>query len=255
MTEPDESLRDYIRTVQENTQKYLRDLASENDKLCALVRTLEGHLDRERKDREEVEQRIRAVEAERRTYQERYHEVEEQNDNVSKLYAATLRIHRSISHEDVLAAIHEIIINLVGSEEFAVFEMNTDGTRLARASSFGMDVARLGPIAVGTGIIGHAARSGDTYVAGSGPAPGSADQVPLEANLTACVPFLVEGVVTGAVAIFKLLGHKPRLEPVDLELFTLLGSHAANALYCTSVVESSGAPRSLHMRAAAETRR
>jgi hypothetical protein len=246
-----DSLSEYIRTVQENTQKYLRDLTAENEKLCMLIRTLQGNLETERRDRAEVLERIRVVEAERHSYQERYQEIEAQNDNVSKLYAATLRLHGTISHEDVLAAIHEIIINLVGSEEFAVYEMSTDGLRLVRSSSFGMDTARLGPIAVGTGIIGRAAKSGQSYVASGGAAP---ESMSYEAKLTACIPFLVEGVVTGAFAIFRLLGHKLCLEPVDLELFTLLGSHAATALYCTSVVEASGAPRSLHLRAAVDTR-
>jgi hypothetical protein len=252
---PTESLHEYIRAVQENTQKYLRDLTSENEKLCSLIRTLEGHLDRERQDRLDVEDRIKAIEAERRAYLERYLEVEAQNDNVAKLYAATLRLHSTISHSDVLAAVHEIIINLVGSEEFAVFEMNTDGTRLVRSSSFGMDAARLGPITVGVGIIGGCARTGESYVAGRDGAIEGKDRSLIDAHLTACIPFVVEGVVTGAVAIFRLLGHKLQLEPVDLELFTLLGSHAATALYCTAVVETTGAPRSLHMRAAVETSR
>jgi hypothetical protein len=35
----------------------------------------------------------------------------------------------------------------------------------------------------------------------------------------------------GAIAVFRLLGHKPELEPLDLELFDLMASHAAVALY------------------------
>jgi GAF domain len=254
MSDHSEGISDYIRTVQENTQKYLRDLTTENEKLCALIRTLEGHLDKERKDRQDVEARIKAIEAERRAYLERYLEVEAQNDNVAKLYAATLRLHSTISHADVLAAVHEIIINLVGSEEFAVFEMNADGSRLVRSSSFGMDAARLVPIAPGVGIIGRCAQSGESYVAGHD-AKADGARSPTEAHLTACIPLVVEGVMTGAVAIYRLLGHKPQLEPVDLELFTLLGSHAATALYCTAVVETTGAPRSLHMRAAVDSAR
>jgi hypothetical protein len=250
---PPESLSEYIRVVQENTQKYLRDLTTENEKLCELIRTLEGHLDQERKDKEEVEARIRSIEAERRAYMERYLEVEAQNDNVAKLYAATLRLHGTISHADVLAAVHEIIINLVGSEEFAVFETNADGSRLVRSSSFGIPAERLGPVTVGEGIVGRCAQTGDTYIAGEGKADDGGTPAPIDSKITACVPFIVEGVVTGAVAIFRLLSHKPRLEPVDLELFTLLGSHAATALYCTAVVETTGAPRSLHMRASVDT--
>ncbi len=164
MTDTREGLGDYIRTVRETTQEYLRDLTQENEKLCALIRTLEGQLDQERRERLQVEERIKAVEAERRSYLERYLDVETQNDNVSKLYAATLRLHGTISHADVLAAIHEIVINLVGSEELAVFEMSEDRARLVVSSSHGMDASTLLPIPVGAGIIGHCAVTGLSYV-------------------------------------------------------------------------------------------
>jgi hypothetical protein len=36
---------------------------------------------------------------------------------------------------------------------------------------------------------------------------------------------------TGAIAVFRLLAHKPEFEPLDLELFDLLASHAAVALH------------------------
>jgi hypothetical protein len=39
--------------------------------------------------------------------------------------------------------------------------------------------------------------------------------------------------VTGAIALFRLLPQKPALEDVDHELFELLATHAATALYCT----------------------
>jgi hypothetical protein len=35
--------------------------------------------------------------------------------------------------------------------------------------------------------------------------------------------------------VFRLLGHKPQLESVDLELFDLLATHAATALYCSDL--------------------
>ena len=46
---------------------------------------------------------------------------------------------------------------------------------------------------------------------------------------------VLEGRVTGAITVFNLLGQKPGLEPVDLQLFDLLASHAATALHCTRV--------------------
>jgi hypothetical protein len=41
--------------------------------------------------------------------------------------------------------------------------------------------------------------------------------------------------VTGAIAIYRLLPQKSGFEEVDRELFELLATHAATALYCTSL--------------------
>jgi hypothetical protein len=49
------------------------------------------------------------------------------------------------------------------------------------------------------------------------------------------VPLRLGESTTGAIAIFRLLPQKPGLEPLDYELFDLLGTHAAAALYCTGL--------------------
>jgi len=54
-------------------------------------------------------------------------------------------------------------------------------------------------------------------------------------SLTAVIPLKVEGKVTGVIAIFRLLPQKQALATVDRELFGLLGSHAAMALYCSGL--------------------
>ena len=53
--------------------------------------------------------------------------------------------------------------------------------------------------------------------------------------MTACLPLTLDGRVTGAIVLFSLLPHKPGLRELDFELFDLLGTHAATALYCTSL--------------------
>lgn len=249
MTDSEDHLIDYFRGVYESTRTYLRDLTDENAKLCALIHTLERELDRERKDRLRIEERVAAIDAERQAYLERYLEVEAQNANVSNLYVATLRLHGSIDHNDVLAAIHEIIINLVGSEELGVFELNPQGTMLTLSSSHGIDREVFEKVPLGAGIIGSCAATGRTFLSTD---PLGRPRSGSEAQLTACVPLMVEGVVTGAVALFQLLGHKPGLEPIDHELLGLIGSHAATALYCTSLVEHTGGRKSLHARAVSE---
>ncbi len=81
--------------------------------------------------------------------------------------------------------------------------------------------------------IGRTAATGERYVRnGNAPDPAATSE---EGDLTACIPLRVDGKVTGAIALFRLLSHKPGLEEADHELFDLLGTQAATALYCAEL--------------------
>ena len=77
-----------------------------------------------------------------------------------------------------------------------------------------------------SGPIARALDDGKTWVAESE-----------DHDLVACVPLNLAGTVHGVIAIFSLLSHKPGLEPLDFELFDLLGSHGAMSLYAASLHE------------------
>ena len=49
-------------------------------------------------------------------------ELEQLSTNLASLYVATHRIHSSLERADVLVAIEEVIVNLIGAEELAIFE-------------------------------------------------------------------------------------------------------------------------------------
>ena len=51
----------------------------------------------------------------------------------------------------------------------------------------------------------------------------------------ACIPLKLDGRITGLIVIHRLLRHKTALDALDHELFSLLGTHAATALYCTAL--------------------
>jgi GAF domain-containing protein len=57
----------------------------------------------------------------------------------------------------------------------------------------------------------------------------------VDADVTACIPLRLDGVVTGAIVVYRLLPHKPGLEEIDFELFDLLALHAATALRFTQL--------------------
>ncbi len=112
--------------------------------------------------------------------------------------------------------------------------MVDDGRRLVPLCVNGLDGARYRTIEVGSGPIGRAAATGETSLYGPG---GSAEHPPEEPELTACVPLKLSGRVFGVIAVFRLLPQKAGLEPLDRELFDLLATHAATALYCASLSE------------------
>lgn len=222
----------YVERVRQKTHDYVKDLLAENEKLRELARTLEAELDRQKKDRLDLEEKLTVIEREAKRYFEQYVDVELQNANVANLYVASFRLHGTLKRDEVLAAMHEIVINLIGSEELAIYELSDDGQKLTIASSFGLRSDALREIPVGRGIIGQCAASGETFVRGD---DAGAEPEGAERTLTACVPLKVDGKITGAVAIFRLLGHKRALEDVDRELFSLLGTQAATALYCSKL--------------------
>ncbi|HEV8435718.1 MAG TPA: GAF domain-containing protein [Thermoanaerobaculia bacterium] len=162
-------------------------------------------------------------------FSSRYVDVEQQNTNLANLYVATYQLHGTLDRERVLAAIKEVIINLIGSEELGIWEITGDSLTLL--DSFGIDPQQFEKLKLDGegGLIGLVAETGQRYVAGEADLVGGGSQE----SLSACIPLKLDETVIGVIGIFRLLPQKSGFEPIDLELFELLGSHAATALYCT----------------------
>ena len=159
----------------------------------------------------------------------RYVDVEQQNTNLANLYVATYQLHGTLDRDRVLGAIKEVIINLIGSEELGIWEIT--GENLTLLDSFGIDARQWERLSLDRdgGLIGLVAETGQRYVAGEAGIIGGGSQE----SLSACIPLKLDDTVIGVIGIFRLLPQKDGFEPIDLELFELLGSHAATALYCT----------------------
>ena len=194
MSNDDSNGNGYVDQVRANTRKYIRELLDEQADLRRQLDELRADLERREKEREVA-----------RKHEDRFAEVEQQNSNLAALYTASYQLHTP-HRADVLQAIHEIVINLIGSEEFAVFGF--DGERRRVLSHMGVDPETLD---VEAGVV----------------------TIPLE----------VAGRRIGLIAVHRLLPQKPRLEPFDHELISLLATHAATALYCSDLHERSGFAR------------
>ena len=207
-------------------------LESEKLRLQEQIVKLRGELAHYREERAHLQERLANIEDESQQFSARYAEVEQENSNLANLYVASYRLHGTVERREALAVIQEIVANLIGSEELAVFEMNPEGSALSLVGSFGSEPERHRTVRVGSGVIGRAVLSGETYVSDGGPAQAA---LPQEAELTACIPLKLDGRVTGAIALFHLLPQKAGFERVDRELFDLLATHAATALYCSGL--------------------
>jgi hypothetical protein len=240
-----ETLGEYVRQVRESTQRYAKDLLAENEKLLSLatavhadkvrleeeVDALRSQIERHREIERSLMGKMSDLESTRHELSARYVDVEQSNSNLANLYVASYGIHGSLNREDVVRAIHEVLVNIVGSEEFAIFERSPDTAGFALTSSMGLSAEQGSRLRASSGRLGEALRHGAVYVRDS---QGS-ESSPGEEHLTACVPLVVGGTVRGAIAVFRLLSHKSVLEPVDHELFDLLATHAASALYCSDL--------------------
>ena len=236
----------YIQKVQGETQRFIQTLMADNEKLRALVATLGSEnlrmkedfskvqqaLEHREKEQERLQKQMTEVAAENLRFSEQYAEVDRQNSNLANLYVAGYRLHGTLNRDEVLAVIQEIIINMIGSEELGIFEVEQEKKTLTLLASFGIDEARYRNLSFDSGIIGEVAAGGNPYFAGE---EKREFKFPDEANLTACIPLKVDGKITGAIAVFRLLGHKLGLEDIDRELFDLLATQAAMALHATGL--------------------
>jgi hypothetical protein len=258
----------YVRRVQEGTQRYAHDLLAEHERLLGLVATLQARVAELEARAQDDEERLRASEAlearagllesenlrlreqlqrhlreqahvqaqletireESRRYSMQYAEVEQQNSNLANLYVASYRLHGTLDRDEVLQTIQEILANLIGSEEIAVFER--EGATLSLVASCGIDPSSCRRVPVGAGVIGRAVETGRVHVVAEPAVRHGGD---LESRLTACIPLTLGDRVIGAIAIFRLLPQKTAIEALDHELFDLLATHAATALYCTGL--------------------
>ena len=243
MNEKKQFSSSYVGRATEDTQRLLREVILENEKLQLFVGASERENDRLQREvvslTEELESQRRAhdalrhqlseVENESRTFASQFAEIEERNMNLANLYVSSYQLHGTLDRAAVLDSIREIIINLIGCEELAVFEVSEETSSLSLVTSFGIDETQYSDISLTRHVIGKLVATGGTYIGG---ASSTAEDHP---PVTACLPLKLDGRVTGAIVLFSLLPHKPGLKELDFELFDLLGTHAATALYCTSL--------------------
>jgi nitrate/nitrite-specific signal transduction histidine kinase len=191
-----------------------------------------------REENTELKNQYSSVEEENWEFAERYIEVERQNSNLINLYVASYRLHSTLEYEEVVRIVKEIIINMIGSEEFSIYLVDDEADRLLLITHEG-EKPEHSSLPFGDDLISKSAKSGEPYIADLDGTNAAAGGDPV-----ACIPMKVADKVMGVIVISKLLIQKDGFQAVDHELFEMLGGHAATAIYGSHLFSMSERKRS-----------
>ncbi|HET8760874.1 MAG TPA: GAF domain-containing protein [Nitrospiria bacterium] len=201
--------------------------AAQKSTPSAELTRLRQQIDELAAEREAILNRYKLVEEENKDFASRYVEVEEENNNLANLYVASYQLHSTMDLKEVLRIVSEIILNLIGSDHFAILTRDEEEPVLHVAAAETMD-PKVEKIKLGEGMIGRVAQTGEPFV-----------QEDLEHTVVSspdrpivCIPLKIHDTVIGVIAIFDLFEQKrKRLTRVDHELFSMLAGHAATAIF------------------------
>jgi transcriptional regulator with GAF, ATPase, and Fis domain len=235
-------------------EEFTQDLLKENERLRYRVLKLEEELRmpqrsvetynsltetlrQVREERNVLLDRYKEAEQENNGFAARYLEFEKEHNNLANLYVASYQLHSTLDFKEVLHILVEIIINLVGSDRFAVMFFDENAEELSVAASEGFEDLRFDRVKVDDGgIIAQVAKTGESYYE-----PDLENFMSdSEFDPIACIPLKVGHRVIGAIAIFSLMEQKKKkLTRVDYELLSMLAGHAATAVFSSKLYSQS----------------
>lgn len=218
-----------LRLINKNLQQENRALTSElsSSGVASLKETV-ARLEQEnaslKKAAEDQRRETESMEAENREFADRYVEVERQNSDLISMYVASYQLHSTLDYDDVVKAVKDITINMLGGEIFGLYEINRDSKDLKLIAHEGME-GREGPIPLDDESVRDVIETGEArfveskaeYADGNAP--------------VACLPLKLGEDPYGLIVIHKLLIQKEGFRALDFELVELLGKHAASAIY------------------------
>ena len=240
---PDPAGHEEFVSLFEKALSFTKEILAENERLRFRVATFEAEADVTRRlggavDGEAMvaalRRQVSELEAERsrlllsfqeveqlnRTDMQRYAEIESEHNDLANLYIASYQLHSTLNFREVVQVVSEVVINLIGVAHFTLYLFDTTSELLEPLVAEGHSVAERSAVGLDEPVIGHAARTRERFVR----RPGATT------SPVAVIPLATAESLVGAIVIERLLVQKEGLSSVDLELFNLLGVHAATAL-------------------------
>lgn len=145
---------------------------------------------------------------------------------------ARRRLADTTGHEDALEAIRDIVANLLGSEEIALFSVGKGQSVLSLYWSFGIDAAQHRTLAAGTSPRLQRVIEGEPYLEGARASEQDGDLVDA---FNAFVPIRLESRTVAVLGIRSLLPQKTCFDESDVQLLRFLSGEAGKALFSEKV--------------------
>jgi len=188
----------------EESRRFVQKLIDENERLGRRLAALE-----------------RNTPADLNQLRERARELESENEKLANLYVASYRLSGTEGLVATLEVVREVIVNLVGSEDFALLVRQHDSSEHRAVLSNGPLAKRAPSEILRDPRVAEALRLGVLQVEAGVPASGT---------ITAAIPMVVGGRQVGVLVVGNLLPQKSELATLDLEIFELLGQQLAGRL-------------------------
>jgi len=193
------------------------------------LQLLKDRLQRVEAEKQEILDKICSVEQENLSFTNRYAEIEAENNLLANLYITTYQLHSTFEVVEILRIIEEILLNLVGAEEFSLLLREENG-QLLQSTINESGLPQIAEVEINDTRILAGFSEGRNWLASP------AEMKQLGANeAKAVIPLLVDGDVIGVLAVQRLLAQKCGFSEIDEEIFNLLGIHAAMAI-CTAIL-------------------
>jgi hypothetical protein len=215
-------------------EETLRNEKEEEGSVEPELETLRTRILELEQEKQEILDQIKQVEEENLDFANRYVEIEAENNSLANLYIASYQLHSTLDFREVLQIITEIVINLIGGEEFGILLLDEKSNKLQAVACEGVGLDELPSIGIGEGLIGQMAKTGENYFIEDMEGYVRDFEHPL-----VCIPLKIKEHVIGVIVIYNLLVQKNRFAEVDYELFTLLAGHAATAIFSSKLYSES----------------
>ena len=147
--------------------------------------------------------------------------------DMMKLLVAVRVLIESRDAAAALDSLRDILVNVVGTNDFAIYSLDSYGKALVPIAVVGESMRTADRMPLDSGWIGEVVRSGQLLIE---PEDGSARRRGRIPDVAAVVPLKVLDRIVGAIVIARMLPHRELLGTCDRELLGLLGVYAATAI-------------------------